>query len=173
MIHDLNLTINYWIYTSWTVNYAVLNDFNKKMSIIVVCQIARGYLLFSLVNSGLTITSMYSSVSIMAVCSKGRWTNFFTQDRRSDHKNRVHSLTGWFLLAWDADIQKGRARVCEKHYHSYLNKCCHWLRQRCSQFGKKGNATIYCKHHSKIKLCGPQAAQTQVAREGCNVIYIT
>ena len=116
MIHDLNLTINYWIYTSWTVNYAVLNDFNKIMSIIVVCQIARGYLLFSLVNSGLTITSMYSSVFIMAVCSKGRWTNFFTQDRRSDHKNRVHSLTGWFHLAWDADIQKGRARVCEKHY---------------------------------------------------------
>ena len=45
----------------------MFNDLNKIMSIIVVRQIASGFLLFSLVNPGLTITSMYSSVFIMAV----------------------------------------------------------------------------------------------------------
>ena len=111
MIHDLNLTIIYWILL---LEQSIMQC---SMSIIVVCQI---------VNSGLTIISMYSSVFIVAVCRKGRWTNIFRWDRRSDHKNRVHSLTGWFHLAWEADIQKGRARVCEKHYYSYLNKCHIW-----------------------------------------------
>ena len=53
----------------------MFNDFNKIMS-IVVCQIASGYLLFSLVNSGLTIISMYSSVFVMA-CMKKREVNQF------------------------------------------------------------------------------------------------
>ena len=54
----------------------MFNDFNKIMSIIVVCQIASGYLLFSLVNSGLIIISMYSSVFVMA-CMKKREVNQF------------------------------------------------------------------------------------------------
>ena len=70
MIHDLNLTIIYWILL---LEQSIMQC---SMSIIVVCQI---------VNSGLTIISMYSSVFVMAVCRKGRWTNFFRRDRRSDH----------------------------------------------------------------------------------------
>ena len=66
MIHDLNLTINYWLLL--LEQSAVFSDFHKTMSIIVVHQIASGFLLFSLVNPGLTIRSMYSSVFIAAVC---------------------------------------------------------------------------------------------------------
>ena len=55
MIHDLNLTINYWILL---LEQSIMQC---SMSIIVVCQI---------VNSGLTIISMYSSVFVMAVCRK-------------------------------------------------------------------------------------------------------
>ena len=57
LIHDLNLTIIYWILL---LEQSIMQC---SMSIIVVCQI---------VNSGLIIISMYSSVFVMAVCRKGR-----------------------------------------------------------------------------------------------------
>ena len=61
MIHDLNLTIIYWILL---LEQSIMQC---SMSIIVVCQI---------VNSGLTIISMYSSVFVMA-CMKKREVNQF------------------------------------------------------------------------------------------------